>query len=92
MKNGPRSDQSVVFIGIVARRRRNGVIARGWGEAPSNLAAIGRYILTPEVIAGLGRTKQDWGREIQRPDATADQARSGASGVLQPMVVIGFVS
>ncbi len=46
--------------------------------APSNLAVIGRYILTPEVIAGPGRTKQGWSREIRLTDAIADQVRSGA--------------
>ena len=50
---------------------------RARGE-PSNLAGIGRDILTLDVIAGPGRTKQGWGREIQLTDAIADQTRSCA--------------
>jgi UTP--glucose-1-phosphate uridylyltransferase len=39
------------------------------GEAPSNLAIIGRYILTPEIFAALDRTQAGRGGEIQITDA-----------------------
>jgi UTP--glucose-1-phosphate uridylyltransferase len=38
-------------------------------EAPSNLAAIGRYILTPEIFDALRRTGPGRGGEIQLTDA-----------------------
>jgi UTP--glucose-1-phosphate uridylyltransferase len=37
-------------------------------EAPSNLAIIGRYILTPEIFDALERTKPGKGGEIQLTD------------------------
>ncbi len=39
------------------------------GKAPSNLAIIGRYILTPEIFNYLGRNKKGSGGEIQLTDA-----------------------
>jgi UTP--glucose-1-phosphate uridylyltransferase len=38
-------------------------------KAPSNLAIIGRYILTPEIFGYLGRNKKGSGGEIQLTDA-----------------------
>ncbi len=40
-------------------------------KAPSNLAIIGRYILTPEIFAQLGRKERGAGGEIQITDAMA---------------------
>jgi len=40
-------------------------------EAPSNLAIIGRYILTPEIFSILGQKKKGAGNEIQITDAMA---------------------
>lgn len=40
-------------------------------EAPSNLAIIGRYILTPEIFSILGEKKKGAGNEIQITDAMA---------------------
>ncbi|WP_208347071.1 UTP--glucose-1-phosphate uridylyltransferase GalU [Pseudaestuariivita rosea] len=42
-------------------------------EAPSNLAVIGRYILTPDVLKNLNRMKSGSGGEIQLTDAIADE-------------------
>jgi UTP--glucose-1-phosphate uridylyltransferase len=44
-------------------------------DAPSNLAVIGRYILTPKVLNNLNRMKQGAGGEIQLTDAIAEEAR-----------------
>jgi UTP--glucose-1-phosphate uridylyltransferase len=44
--------------------------------APSTLAVIGRYILTPRVLSNLNRMKQGAGGEIQLTDAIADEAKS----------------
>ena len=42
-------------------------------EAPSNLAVIGRYILSPNVLSNLNRLKSGAGGEIQLTDAIADE-------------------
>ncbi len=42
------------------------------GTAPSRLAAIGRYILQPEVMGVLARGKRGAGGEIQLTDGMAD--------------------
>ncbi|MEZ5686427.1 MAG: UTP--glucose-1-phosphate uridylyltransferase GalU [Paracoccaceae bacterium] len=47
------------------------------GTAPSNLAVIGRYILTPEVMKNLNKMKQGAGGEIQLTDAIADEIAKG---------------
>ncbi|MEM0923343.1 MAG: sugar phosphate nucleotidyltransferase, partial [Pseudomonadota bacterium] len=46
-------------------------------DAPSNLAVIGRYILTPQVMESLNAMKIGAGGEIQLTDAIADQAANG---------------
>ena len=50
------------------------------GKAPSNLAVIGRYILSPRVLDNLNRTKEGTGGEIQLTDAIAEEI-GGAEGV-----------
>tara|TARA_R110001583_G_scaffold11613_9_gene52223 strand:- start:15307 stop:16134 length:828 start_codon:yes stop_codon:yes gene_type:complete len=47
------------------------------GTAPSNLAIIGRYILTPDIFDILKNTKPGKGGEIQITDALLAQAKSG---------------
>lgn len=39
------------------------------GDAPSNLAIIGRYLLTPDIIGLLEKTSPGSGKEIQLTDA-----------------------
>ena len=46
-------------------------------QAPSNLAVIGRYILTPDVLRNLNRMKQGSGGEIQLTDAIAEEIANG---------------
>ncbi|RTZ80242.1 MAG: UTP--glucose-1-phosphate uridylyltransferase [Gammaproteobacteria bacterium] len=46
-------------------------------EAPSNLAIIGRYILTPDIFDWLRRTEPGKGGEIQITDALEQQAKNG---------------
>ncbi|NKX45117.1 UTP--glucose-1-phosphate uridylyltransferase GalU [Roseicyclus persicicus] len=43
------------------------------GTAPSNLAVIGRYILTPEIMQNLSRIKSGAGGELQLTDAIAQE-------------------
>ncbi len=46
-------------------------------EAPTNMAIIGRYILTPDIFDILRRTKPGKGGEIQITDALLEQAKNG---------------
>ena len=46
-------------------------------QAPSNLAVIGRYILTPGIFEILRSTEPGFNGEIQLTDAILAQARSG---------------
>ena len=46
-------------------------------EAPSNLAVIGRYILTPEVLDNLSNVETGAGGEIQLTDAIAMEIEKG---------------
>ncbi|HEX5623816.1 MAG TPA: UTP--glucose-1-phosphate uridylyltransferase GalU [Sulfuricurvum sp.] len=46
-------------------------------DAPTNLAIIGRYILTPDIFEILRHTKPGKGGEIQITDALMEQARAG---------------
>ncbi len=47
------------------------------GTQPSNLAVIGRYILTPTVMKNLNKLKQGAGGEIQLTDAIAEEIQAG---------------
>jgi UTP--glucose-1-phosphate uridylyltransferase len=47
-------------------------------EAPSNLAAIGRYVLTPEIFDAIRHTPPDAGGEVQLTDAIGLLAREQA--------------
>jgi len=46
-------------------------------EAPSNLAIIGRYILTPDIFELIEKTEPGKGGEIQITDALMAQAQKG---------------
>lgn len=46
-------------------------------DAPSNLAVIGRYILSPNIMTNLNKIKQGAGGEIQLTDAIAQEAATG---------------
>jgi UTP--glucose-1-phosphate uridylyltransferase len=46
------------------------------GEAPSNLAIIGRYILPPQIFDALEKTKPDQRGEIQLTDAIRELNRN----------------
>ena len=47
------------------------------GTAPSNLAIIGRYILTPDIFELIEQTEPGKGGEIQITDALRKQAKAG---------------
>ena len=46
-------------------------------QAPSNLAVIGRYILTPKVMQHLNKIKTGSGGEVQLTDAIAKEIETG---------------
>ena len=50
-------------------------------DAPSNLAIIGRYVLSPEIFPLLRRTEPGRGNEIQLTDALKEQERGDGHGV-----------
>jgi UTP--glucose-1-phosphate uridylyltransferase len=58
-------------------------------EAPSNLAIIGRYVLTPEIFDALAETKPGRGGEIQVTDAIASLAGDGPGGPVHGVVFRG---
>lgn len=47
------------------------------GTEPSNLAVIGRYILTPNIMRNLNKKKEGAGGEIQLTDAIAEEITEG---------------
>lgn len=47
------------------------------GTAPSNLAVIGRYILTPKVMQNLNQIERGAGGELQLTDAIAEELNKG---------------
>ena len=74
VKEVPREDVSsygVVdpeFIGDDLARIKRFVEKPTVEEAPSNLASVGRYVLTPAIFDELSRTKPGVGNEIQLTD------------------------
>ncbi len=63
-------------MGTIVRAR--GMVEKPQPEvAPSNLAVIGRYILTPRIMQNLHRLKAGAGGEIQLTDAIAEEIRQG---------------
>jgi UTP--glucose-1-phosphate uridylyltransferase len=79
----PTDDPSVVRItGLVEKPRPE--------DAPSNLAIIGRYVLSPEIFDVLRTTPQGRGGEIQLTDAIeALTDRPGAGGPVHGVIFRG---
>ena len=53
------------------------VVVNLQGDAPSNLAVIGRYILSPKIMQNLNRIEKGAGGEIQLTDAIAKEMEEG---------------
>jgi UTP--glucose-1-phosphate uridylyltransferase len=47
------------------------------GAAPSNLAVIGRYILSPKVLQNFNKVEKGAGGELQLTDAIAEEILLG---------------
>jgi UTP--glucose-1-phosphate uridylyltransferase len=79
------SPQRISSYGVLDVDQDNGSVVRAKGlvekpksqDAPSNLAVIGRYILSPKIMTNLNKMKQGAGGEIQLTDAIAEEAASG---------------
>ncbi|MDH3265167.1 MAG: UTP--glucose-1-phosphate uridylyltransferase GalU, partial [Paracoccaceae bacterium] len=75
----PRDKTSAYGILDIASEKEELVKVKGMVEkpdaasAPSNLAVIGRYILTPAIMQNLNRLKSGAGGEIQLTDAIAEE-------------------
>lgn len=57
--------------------RAAGMVEKPQEDPPSNLAVIGRYILTPDVLTTLNAGKRGAGGEIQLTDAIAHEIAEG---------------
>ena len=56
----------------------NGMVEKPAADlAPSNLAVIGRYILSPQVLRNLNKIKPSAGNELQLTDAIAQEIDQG---------------
>lgn len=61
----------------------DGMVEKPKSNPPSNMAIIGRYILTPEIMESLERTQAGAGGEIQLTDAILEVAKAqGVYGYL----------
>ena len=77
--------EKVSAYGVLDVAEDMGMLARVRGmvekpkpaEAPSRLAVIGRYILTPSVLESLGQKRAGAGGEIQLTDAIAQEIADG---------------
>lgn len=72
----PLGDDVYRVHGLVEKPKRE--------EAPSNLAIVGRYVLTPEIFAALDQTPPGKGGELQITDGLACLLRT------QPMFALRF--
>src|SRR5437764_6199670 len=78
----PTDEADVVRVrGLVEKPSRE--------EAPSNLALIGRYVLTPEIFDVLAETPPGRGGEIQVTDAIARLTGDVAGGPVHGLVFRG---
>jgi UTP--glucose-1-phosphate uridylyltransferase len=59
--------------------RVKGMVEKPKSNPPSTLAVIGRYILTPKVMANLSKMRQGAGGEIQLTDAIAEEAATAGN-------------
>ena len=79
------SPEKASSYGVLDIDEDNGAIVRAKGmvekpkaeDAPSNLAVIGRYILSPKILTNLNKLKQGAGGEIQLTDAIAEETKEG---------------
>jgi len=79
---GPTDDADVVRVTDLVEKPAP-------GDAPSNLAVIGRYVIEPGVFAVLRRTPPGRGGEIQLTDALRTLAQGDGGGPVHAVVFRG---
>jgi UTP--glucose-1-phosphate uridylyltransferase len=68
--DGPEISKYGVIIKSGPKGNISGIVEKpAYRDAPSNLASIGRYVLTPDIFAILGKLTKGSGNEIQLVDA-----------------------
>lgn len=70
IKGNPTEDPDLVHVEDMVEKPKI-------EEAPSRLAALGRYVITPDVFEILEHTKPGKGGEIQLTDALKVMAHNG---------------
>lgn len=76
--NGPDISKYGVIVPSRDKSRIAGLIEKPkFKEAPSNLASIGRYVLTPDIFDILRSMSPGRDNEIQLADAINEQAKNG---------------
>lgn len=79
---GPDISRYGVIVPGAGEREVAGLVEKPAPEAaPSNLASIGRYVLSPKVMEILGRIGPGVGGEIQLADAIDELAKTEGAGV-----------
>lgn len=82
MEVSPEKTSSYGVLDVVSENGRvakvKGMVEKpAEGTAPSNLAVIGRYILTPDVLKNISKVKEGAGGEVQLTDAIAAEITQG---------------
>lgn len=76
--NGPEISKYGVVVPSKSGRTIAGLVEKPtYNEAPSNLASIGRYVLTPDIFNILRNLPHGSGNEVQLADAIDKQAKKG---------------
>ena len=70
IKGNPTEDTDLVYVEDMVEKPK-------MEEAPSQLAALGRYVITPDIFEILEHTKPGKGGEIQLTDALKVMAHNG---------------
>ena len=77
--DGPEISKYGVIIRSEKEGNISGIVEKPvYQDAPSNLASIGRYVLTPDIFEILGKLAKGSGNEIQLVDAINIQAQRDA--------------
>lgn len=72
LADGSQNGRSIPAVGMVEKPKEN---------PPSNLAAVGRYILPASIMDVLSQEKRGAGNEVQLTDAIDDMVSSGATSL-----------
>ena len=77
--DGPEISKYGVIVKSETEGNMSGIVEKPqYQNAPSNLASIGRYVLTPDIFDILGKLAKGSENEIQLADAINFQAQMDA--------------